>query len=60
MNGATCLEMVAENPTFHIKGHLFVAGTRVYTIMKFYPIGKPLAHAEEFLDSFRIVPVETK
>jgi hypothetical protein len=25
--------------------------------MEVYPIGKPCAHAEEFLDSFRIVPV---
>ena len=60
LGDASGLEMVAENPTFHIKGRLFVAGTRVYTLMEFYPIGKPLAHAEEFLDSFRIVPVETK
>ncbi|HWF66641.1 MAG TPA: hypothetical protein VN670_05020 [Acidobacteriaceae bacterium] len=60
LGDAAGLEMVAENPTLHIKARLFVAGTRVYTIMEVYPIGKPFAHAEEFLDSFRIVPVEAK
>ena len=60
LGDAQGLEMVAENPTFHVKARLFVSGTRVYSIMEVYPVGKPFAHAEEFLDSFRIVPVGTK
>jgi hypothetical protein len=33
---------------------------RVYSIVEVYPVGKAFAHAEEFLDSLRIVPVGTK
>ena len=60
LGDAQGLEMVAENATFHVKARLFVSGTRVYSVMEVYPIGKAFAHAEEFLDSFRIVPAGAK
>jgi hypothetical protein len=60
LGDAQGLEIVAEDPTFHVKARLFVSGTRVYSVMEVYPVGKPFAQAEEFLESFRIVPAGTK
>jgi len=57
LGDAPGLEMVAENQSMHMKARLFLSGARVYSVVEAYPIGKPFAHAEEFLQSFRLVPV---
>lgn len=58
LGGVPGLEFDAENDTMHARARIFLAGSVLYEVIEAYPIGKPLDRAEEFLDSFRILPAD--